>query len=168
MKRVAVESSNLASVGYSAKLGVLEVEFKSGSIYQYQDVPEALARGLRRAKSKGRYLNQRIKGKYVATCIFKVATVPVTPEPDPDPTSGPAAAVARRCPTGEECEVAAATIQVGDFIGCRLRPSVCGLVQSIGKVFTLGASFREIKAFKVVLASGRLDTIYQPNAWRIA
>ena len=39
MERIAVESSNLASIGYDEASMVLEVEFKHGGIYQYFDVP---------------------------------------------------------------------------------------------------------------------------------
>ena len=37
MYRIPVSSSNLASVGYEG--GILEIEFKSGSVYQYSGVP---------------------------------------------------------------------------------------------------------------------------------
>jgi len=40
MKRQAVESSNLASVGYDVENEILEVEFKHGRVYQYFDVPK--------------------------------------------------------------------------------------------------------------------------------
>ncbi len=62
MNRARVESSNLESVGYENS--TLEVEFKSGSIYQYFDVPSVAYNGLRSAVSKGEYFNAKIRGKY--------------------------------------------------------------------------------------------------------
>jgi len=40
MERKAVRSTNVASVGYDPKSKVLEIEFKSGGVYQYANVPE--------------------------------------------------------------------------------------------------------------------------------
>ena len=42
----------------------LEVEFRSGAVYQYFDVPELESLNLLSAESVGRYLNQNIKGNY--------------------------------------------------------------------------------------------------------
>ena len=39
MKRVAVDSSSIASVGYDSKAYVLEIEFRNGGVYRYLDVP---------------------------------------------------------------------------------------------------------------------------------
>ncbi len=64
MDRVSVVSTNIRSVGYDPESSTLEVEFNSGSIYQYLDVPESEYEGLMNAASKGRYLNRNIKGRY--------------------------------------------------------------------------------------------------------
>ena len=61
MRRVAVDSSMIASIGYDASSEVLEVEFTSGSIYQYCDVPASLHRGIMKAESHGRYFNEHIR-----------------------------------------------------------------------------------------------------------
>lgn len=61
MERVQVESSNLVSVGYNPETATLEIEFHSGSIYQYSGVPEDVYRGLMNAGSKGRYFHQKHK-----------------------------------------------------------------------------------------------------------
>jgi hypothetical protein len=63
MKRVPVSSSNIASVGYDDKTHTLEVEFHSGHVYQYFDVPRTIFDGLLSAGSVGQYFNQ-IKGIY--------------------------------------------------------------------------------------------------------
>ena len=64
MDRISVQSRNIRSVGYEVTSETLEVEFTSGSIYQYFDVPESEYEGLMNAASKGRYLNQNIKDCY--------------------------------------------------------------------------------------------------------
>ncbi|HEX6444037.1 MAG TPA: KTSC domain-containing protein [Streptosporangiales bacterium] len=62
MRRVRVESSVLASVGFDA--GTLEVEFVSGAVYRYLEVPAAEYAALRWAESHGTYFNEHIKDNY--------------------------------------------------------------------------------------------------------
>ena len=62
--RVPVESTALSSVGYSRYLQVLEVEFRSGGIYRYVDVPENVFHELMDAPSKTRYYNENVRGRY--------------------------------------------------------------------------------------------------------
>ncbi len=64
MERIAVDSTNLESVGYDSQSLVLEIEFKRGGIYQYYDVPEYLYVELMGAGSKGTFLNENIKSTY--------------------------------------------------------------------------------------------------------
>jgi hypothetical protein len=61
MERTSVNSSNIASIGYDGRSQTLEVEFNSGSIYQYFQVPESLYQGLMRASSHGSYFDAYIK-----------------------------------------------------------------------------------------------------------
>jgi KTSC domain len=65
INRHAVVSSNVASVGYSHQLRVLEIEFTRGAIYRYFNVPPRIHRELMAAKSKGHYLAVSIRGKYL-------------------------------------------------------------------------------------------------------
>jgi len=46
IKRQAVASSSLASVGYNEEHEILEIEFNHGGVYQYFDVPKAEYEGL--------------------------------------------------------------------------------------------------------------------------
>lgn len=64
IERVPVASSNLASVGYAAREKVLEIEFQSGGIYRYREVPRETYTGLMEAASKGQYFIQRIRGRF--------------------------------------------------------------------------------------------------------
>ena len=45
MERQYVSSSNIASIGYDPDNLVLEIEFLSGAVYQYYDVPQSIYDG---------------------------------------------------------------------------------------------------------------------------
>lgn len=64
MKRKEVKSSNIKSIGYDKENNVLEIEFKTGMIYHYHEVPETAYNELINAKSHGIVFNGVIKGKY--------------------------------------------------------------------------------------------------------
>ncbi len=64
MERKPVASSNIAQIGYDRVTQTLEVEFLSGFVYQYFDVPEAVHEALMAAPSKGEFLNTHVKGTY--------------------------------------------------------------------------------------------------------
>ena len=61
MEKREVESSVIGAVGHSR---VLEIEFESGRIYQYFDVPEDIYTEMLNAPSKGKYFNAHIRGKF--------------------------------------------------------------------------------------------------------
>jgi hypothetical protein len=61
MKRVEVKSSNIKSIGYDPKLKMLEVEFKTGGLYQYKHVPPRIYTDFLKAPSKGAYVEKNIK-----------------------------------------------------------------------------------------------------------
>lgn len=62
IKRHPVESSNIKAVGFLRNM--LEIEFNSGGIYRYFDVPEEEYQGITNADSVGRYYYNNIKGSY--------------------------------------------------------------------------------------------------------
>lgn len=64
MERRAVRSSNINSIGYDPASQLLEVEFRTGLIYQYHNVPLYLYEGLMEAPSHGRYLSGMIKDRF--------------------------------------------------------------------------------------------------------
>lgn len=64
MKRSKLTSSTLSSAGYDVDDEILELEFTSGQVYHYFDVPEHLFTGLMKAVSPGEYFNQYIKDEY--------------------------------------------------------------------------------------------------------
>ena len=64
MRRQPVESSAISSVGYDTDAKVLEVEFASGAVYKYREVPPGVYRSLMKSASKGRYVSQRILDRF--------------------------------------------------------------------------------------------------------
>lgn len=64
MKREPVNSSLVRSMGYDADSTTLEIEFQSGAVVHYLNVPETVYRGLQAAPSKGAYMQQHLKGRY--------------------------------------------------------------------------------------------------------
>ena len=64
MDRILVNSSNIITVGYDNAAKILEVEFQSGKVYQYMDVPEDLYQSLMAAPSKGQYFHDHIMNQY--------------------------------------------------------------------------------------------------------
>lgn len=65
MDRQAVVSSNIAAVGFDEDTGTLQVEFSSGTVYEYQGVPKDVYDGLMAAESKGSYFAKHIRGAYL-------------------------------------------------------------------------------------------------------
>lgn len=64
MDRAPVDSSAIASIGYAPEDQLLEVEFCSGRVYQYLDVPAAEHENLIAADSIGRWFNKHIRELY--------------------------------------------------------------------------------------------------------
>lgn len=64
MQRIKVNSSNIQSIGYDSSSAILEVEFLSGDIYQYFNVPEYLYSQFLNAASHGQFLHERISYNY--------------------------------------------------------------------------------------------------------
>jgi hypothetical protein len=62
--RVAVVSSVLASFGYDHPCATLEVEFTTGKVYRYFEVPADVHRALSEAESFGIYFNKQIRNVY--------------------------------------------------------------------------------------------------------
>ena len=64
MKRGPVESTALATIGYSKRLQALEIEFLNGAIYRYLEVPPHVHREMMAAASKTRYYHKHVRGQY--------------------------------------------------------------------------------------------------------
>lgn len=64
IKRIAMESSTIASAGYISERRILEIEFRSGAVYRYKSVPKKTFAAFSKAQSKGRFFGSEIRGKY--------------------------------------------------------------------------------------------------------
>jgi hypothetical protein len=65
--RQLVHSSGLRSIGYDRSTHTLEVEFRSGGVYQYNDVPAAIWSELKRSESKGKFFLEHVRDHFAAT-----------------------------------------------------------------------------------------------------
>jgi hypothetical protein len=64
MIRQQVQSKDLRSVGYNEDLKILEIEFNSGGVYQYSNVPPEIYSNLMTAPSKGKFFHANVKNNY--------------------------------------------------------------------------------------------------------
>ena len=64
MHRTPVVSSNLRSVGYDPSSKTLEIEFNSGGVYQYHNVPQTIYEQLMMASSHGKFFHALIRNVY--------------------------------------------------------------------------------------------------------
>lgn len=64
VEMIPIESSNIEGTGYNNKTKQLWVAFKGNKVYRYDLVPRRLFEELLQAESKGKYLNEHIKGNF--------------------------------------------------------------------------------------------------------
>lgn len=60
-----IRSRDIALIGYDHSTATLEVVFRAGGVYRYQDVPENVYHSLMSASSHGTYFQNHIKHKYL-------------------------------------------------------------------------------------------------------
>lgn len=59
-----VESSNISAIGYDPDRRWMSVEFKSGALHQYRDVPADIYAEFKDALSVGSYYAMNVRGKF--------------------------------------------------------------------------------------------------------
>ena len=64
MDKQPVKSSKISMIGYDPKSKILEIEFRSGRIYQFLNVPKSEYKGLMSASSHKSYFQVNIKNHY--------------------------------------------------------------------------------------------------------
>ena len=64
MRRDPVASSNIMSVGYEPSSQTLEIEFGSGGVSQYYNVPQSVYEELLAAPSKGKFFASQVKDRF--------------------------------------------------------------------------------------------------------
>jgi len=57
-------SSVVAAIRYDVRTSTLRVVYVSGSVYDYKKVPEEVYTSMKKASSKGEFLNKQIKPNY--------------------------------------------------------------------------------------------------------
>ncbi|MGC3976787.1 MAG: KTSC domain-containing protein [Paludibacteraceae bacterium] len=69
MEREYVDSTMIRSYGFDVSISTLEVEFNSGAIWQYFDVPESVYYEMQSAGSYGKFFNANIRGQYAESRV---------------------------------------------------------------------------------------------------
>lgn len=64
IRRLAVQSSNIKSLAYQASIQELQVEFSSGTLYSYANVPGEVFLAMLESNSIGSFFAKKIKGAY--------------------------------------------------------------------------------------------------------
>lgn len=89
MHRDPVKSSQILALGYDPAAQLLEVEFKTGGVYQYLNVPEFVATELRFSDSVGSYFGANIRGAYKTLRVLSTGdSVPLESRPCTEKQAG--------------------------------------------------------------------------------
>lgn len=67
---MAVQSSSVGEIGYNPVEQKLEVQFRSGKVYQYFGVPQTAFLAFIASESEGRFFNEQIRDVYQHVQIF--------------------------------------------------------------------------------------------------
>jgi hypothetical protein len=67
--RQSIQSSAIASVGYSKRRHILEIEFVKGAVYRYLDVPVEVYRDMMSAESKARFYDSNVRKHYRSVLV---------------------------------------------------------------------------------------------------
>jgi lysyl-tRNA synthetase, class II len=73
MNRTPCTSSQIKSHGYDPATQTLEVEFKTGAVYQYDGVPQEVADGFGSCESVGKHFGQAVRGKFAHRMVTPAA-----------------------------------------------------------------------------------------------
>jgi hypothetical protein len=90
LHRLPVASSLLGSVAYDHDRAILQLEFRSGAVYQYFAVPRQSYQELLQADSHGAYFNRRIRSFFRCALVrpaSRTAASHFPPIPCPKVTS---------------------------------------------------------------------------------
>lgn len=82
MQPIKIESITLATIAYDGPGKLLQLEFRTGSVYRYFGVPLPIYQGLMQAPSKGKYFNRDIRGRFPHTLMIQSLQVDAS-EPQP-------------------------------------------------------------------------------------
>jgi len=68
------DSSNVLKSIYHENTADLDVVFKRGAVYRYRNLPHSTLLEFEKAESQGKFLNQKIKDKFLSTKVVNVNT----------------------------------------------------------------------------------------------
>lgn len=57
-------STAIRRIAYRPELSALDIEFVTGRVYRYLEVPEPVAAGLAQVRSKGGYFNRKLRDRF--------------------------------------------------------------------------------------------------------
>ena len=83
MLRQRLPSKAIVSAGYDEATRELELEFQSGHVYRYADVPPSLFDWLLRIENKGGFVRRMITGRYVEHALRERPASEVPPGAEP-------------------------------------------------------------------------------------
>lgn len=69
IERLPVDSSGLKSIGYAEDRQILSLEFTSGTVFHYYQVPPQVFEDLGAAESRGKFYSKNIRGKFVGKAM---------------------------------------------------------------------------------------------------
>jgi hypothetical protein len=111
VQRQRLRSKAVISAGYDEATRELELEFRSGHVYRYENVPASVHAWLRRIQNKGGFVRRMIHGRYVERAVSSA--------------EGAAHAPAReRAGEGEAAEGTPRTAELEDSLEDTLRASL--------------------------------------------
>jgi len=87
MPRVDLNSTLLSAADYQDQRALLELEFRSGAVYHYFDVPPRTYQELLLADSHGAYFNHHIRKHFVHAKIRAARSPFILADSDPTGTS---------------------------------------------------------------------------------
>jgi hypothetical protein len=64
LPRTTVVSTSIASIGFDSKKRQLDVEFRTGALYRYYEVPAVTFEAFLQATSKGHYFRDSIRERF--------------------------------------------------------------------------------------------------------
>ena len=86
--RMPVKDKTIESVGYDPTRNILEVEFKAGGVYQYNEVAPKIYDDLMKAGSKTAFFDERIRSRWVCDRYNRCYPKPGEAEEDDEQDSG--------------------------------------------------------------------------------
>jgi hypothetical protein len=87
VQRERLKSRAVLSAGYDDSTQELELEFRSGHVYRYENVPAAVYAWLLRIANKGGYVRRMIVGRYAERAVPRSERGPAAPEGGAPPSS---------------------------------------------------------------------------------